>query len=51
MTKDEQIKRLDEINKELLRMVLEQSRHIRAMEEAMKEKRVNYEFDTEQSDG
>lgn len=41
MTIEERLNKLEEINKELLRMVLEQSRYIRAMEESMKEKRVN----------
>lgn len=43
MTTEEKLKELDRINKELLRIVLEQSRYIRAMEEAQKVKRVNYE--------
>ena len=43
MTIEERIEKLEEINKELLRMVLEQSRYIRAMEDAQKVKRVNYD--------
>lgn len=45
MTKDEQIKELDRINKDLLRMVLEQSRHIRALEDSIKEKLLNADND------
>lgn len=41
MTKDEQITELDRINKELLRIVLDQSRYIRAMEDAQKVKRID----------
>lgn len=43
MTIEERIEKLEEINKELLRMVLEQSRYIRAMEDAQKVRRVNGE--------
>lgn len=43
MTIEERLNKLEEINKELLRMVLEQSRYIRAMEDAQKVKRVNYD--------
>ena len=43
MTSEEKLEELDRINKELLRIVLEQSRYIIAMEEAQKVKRVNYE--------
>lgn len=43
MTIEERLEKLEEINKELLRMVLEQSRYIRAMEDAQKVRRVNYE--------
>lgn len=43
MTIEERLNKLEEINKELLRMVLEQSRYIRALEDAQKVRRVNYE--------
>lgn len=43
MTIEERLNKLEEINKELLRMVLEQSRYIRAMEDAQKVRRVNAE--------